>query len=257
MVSKSMQTWDAMSYAKEARFVSELGMPVLKLLAPKYHERILDIGCGDGYLAQQMVLIGCEVVGVDSSREMVAAARARGVDARVMDAGAMPFEDEFDAVFSNAALHWMAHQDRVMEGVFRALKKGGRFVVECGGTGNVKVIRDGIEYAFARRGLDGYALPRPWHFLDVPETKTLLQDAGFFVKSIELFERPTPLEYGVRGWVSTFAKDFLASFDAENREDFLNDVVTFCQPKLMDADGNWVADYVRLRFEAVKPLSAG
>ena len=252
-----MQSWEAGSYAKEARFVSELGMPVLRLLAPKFHERILDIGCGDGYLAQQMLLIGCEVVGVDASRELVTAAKARGVDARVLNAEALPFENEFDGVFSNAALHWMLHQDKVMEGAFRALKKGGRFVVECGGKGNVKVIRDGIEYAFARRGLDSYALPKPWHFLDVQETKGLLEDAGFFVKSIELFERPTPLPNGVRGWISTFAKDFLASFDEKNREDFLNDVEVFCQPKLKDADGNWIADYVRLRFEAIKPVSSG
>lgn len=105
-------------------------MPVLRLLAPKFHERILDVGCGDGYLAQQMILMGCEVVGVDSSRELVAAAKARGVDARVMNAEALTFESEFDAVFSNAALHWMVHLDKVMAGVFRALKAGGPF---CGG----------------------------------------------------------------------------------------------------------------------------
>ena len=255
MVSRSMQTWDADSYAKEARFVSELGMPVIRLLAPKFHERILDLGCGDGYLAQQMMLMGCDVVGVDSSRELVEAAKARGVDARVMNAEALTFKAEFDGVFSNAALHWMVHLDKVMTGVFRALKAGGRFVVECGGKGNVKAIREGIEYAFARRGLDGYALPKPWHFPDVAETKKLLEAAGFIVESIELFERPTPLPGDVGGWVSTFAKDFLASFDAQDREDFLNDVIGHCRPKLMQPDGTWVADYVRLRFLADKPAS--
>lgn len=89
---------------------------------------------------------------MDSSRELVAAAKARGVDARVMNAEALTFESEFDAVFSNAALHWMVHLDKVMAGVFRALKAGGRFVVECGGKGNVKAIREGIEYAFGRPG---------------------------------------------------------------------------------------------------------
>ena len=252
MVSKLMQTWDADSYAREARFVSELGMPVLRLLAPKFHERILDLGCGDGYLAQQMILMGCDVVGVDSSRELVDAAKARGVDARVMNAQALTFDNEFDAVFSNAALHWMVHLDKVMAGVWRALKAGGRFVVECGGKGNVKAIREGIGYAFARRGLDGHALPKPWHFPDVQETKTLLENAGFVVETIELFERPTPLPGDVSGWVSTFAQDFLASFDAENREDFLNDVIEHCRPKMMQADGTWVADYVRLRFSARK-----
>ena len=253
MVSKSMQTWDAESYAKEARFVSELGMPVVRLLAPKIRERILDVGCGDGYIAQQMVLMGCEVVGVDSSRELVGAAKARGVDARLMNAEAMTFDNEFDAVFSNAVLHWIPHQDRVIDGAWRALKQGGRFVVECGGKGNVKTIRDGIEYAFARRGLEWYALPKPWHFPDVKEAKMLLEDRGFAVKTIELFERPTPLPGDVGDWVSTFAHDFLASFDVNDRADFLQDVIKFCRPTLMAPDGTWVADYVRLRFEAVKP----
>lgn len=193
MVSKLMQTWDADSYAKEARFVSELGMPVLRLLAPKFHERILDVGCGDGYLAQQMILMGCEVVGVDSSRELVAAAKARGVDARVMNAEALTFESEFDAVFSNAALHWMVHLDKVMAGVFRALKAGGRFVVECGGKGNVKAIREGIEYAFAAGVWMGMPCRSPGIFWMFLETKKLLEGAGFVVESIELFERPTPL----------------------------------------------------------------
>lgn len=248
-----MQMWDAESYAKDARFVSELGMPVVRLLAPGVHERILDLGCGDGYLAQQMLLMGCDVVGVDSSRELVNAAKARGVDARVMNAEALTFDNEFDAVFSNAALHWMVHLDKVMAGVYRALRDGGRFVAECGGKGNVKAIRDGIRYAFELRGLEEYALPKPWHFLDVPQAEKLLEDAGFRVETIELFGRPTLLPGDVGDWVSTFARDFLASFDAENRKDFLDDVIEFCKPKMMQEDGTWVADYVRLRFSAVKP----
>ena len=153
MKGESRQSWDAFSYASCARFVSDLGMPVVELLAPKAGERILDVGCGDGFLAQRMQLAGCEVVGIDTSRELVAAARARGVDARVMNAEAMTFGPEFDAVFSNAALHWMRRQDRVIDGAWRAVKPGGRFVVECGGKGNIDGILNGLKKAFARRGL--------------------------------------------------------------------------------------------------------
>ena len=256
MKGESRQSWDAFSYASCARFVSELGMPVVELLAPKAGERILDVGCGDGFLAQRMQLAGCEVVGIDTSRELVAAARARGVDARIMNAEAMTFGPEFDAVFSNAALHWMRRQDRVIDGAWRAVKSGGRFVVECGGKGNIDGILNGLKKAFARRGLEPDVVPSPWHFADVPEMRQRLEARGFVVQEIALFGRPTPLPAGVEGWLSVFAHDFLASFDAENRKDFLDDVTEYCRPALMKPDGSWVADYVRLRFSAIKPVTA-
>ncbi len=253
MDGKSKQSWDAFSYASCARFVSELGMPVVELLAPEAGERILDVGCGDGFLAQRLMLSGCDVVGIDTSRELVAAAKTRGVDARVMNAEAMGFDDEFDAVFSNAAMHWMHRHDRVIDGAWRALKKGGRFVVECGGKGNIDGILAGIRKAFARRGLDSAALPSPWYFADEKEMKQRLEERGFVVTAIELFKRPTPLPAGVEGWLSVFAHDFLASFDPENRKDFLADVTGYCKPALLQPDGSWAADYVRLRFAATKP----
>ena len=253
MKNQSKQTWDASSYAGSARFVSELGMPVLEWLSPVAGERILDVGCGDGFLAQRMLLAGCEVVGVDTSRALVKAALARGVDARVMNAEAMTFDAEFDAVFSNAALHWMHDQDRVVNGVWRALRKGGRFVAECGGKGNVDGILQGMKKAFARRGFDIEALPAPWYFADGDSMRERLEKRGFVVQQIECFDRPTLLPDGVDGWLSVFAHDFLASFGEENRRDFLADVVEYCRPVLMKPDGTWIADYVRLRFSARKP----
>ncbi|MEN8184986.1 MAG: class I SAM-dependent methyltransferase, partial [Myxococcota bacterium] len=155
------QTWDPQRYARNAGFVAELGMPVLELLDPRPGERVLDLGCGDGVLSERLVARGCRVVGVDGSAQQVAAARSRGIDARVGDGQALDFRGEFDAVFSNAALHWMRRADDVISGVWRALVPGGRFVGELGGQGCVARIVGALEAALARRG----ALPvEPWYF---------------------------------------------------------------------------------------------
>src|SRR5262249_23564866 len=135
------QTWDPDRYARHARFVSELGAPVVELLAPRPGERILDLGCRAGSLSAKLAALGCAVVGLDSSAEQVGAARALGVDARVGNGEHLDFADEFDAVFSNAALHWMKRPDVVIAGVWRALKPGGRFVGELGGHGCVAKIK--------------------------------------------------------------------------------------------------------------------
>ncbi len=157
------QNWSPEQYSKNARFVSDLGMPVVELLAPRAGERILDLGCGDGTLTKKLVELGCQVVGVDASSNMIAAAQARGVDARVMDGLSLQFGPEFDAVFSNAALHWMKQLDVVMAGVWRALKPGGRFVGECGGDGNTATIVRALDRALLRRGIDPQAV-NPWYF---------------------------------------------------------------------------------------------
>src|SRR5262249_21711375 len=131
------QTWNPEQYAKNARFVADRGQPVVDLLAPKAGERILDLGCADGALTKKLAAMGCDVVGVDGSAEQIGAARALGLDARVADGQALDFDTEFDAVFSNAALHWMKRADDVIAGVWRALRPGGRFVGEMGGHGCV------------------------------------------------------------------------------------------------------------------------
>ena len=150
----SAQTWDPEGYAKNARFVSDLGGPVVELLAPRAGERVLDLGCGDGALTAKLAAMGCEVVGVDSSAQQIAAARALGLDARVVDCQNLAFDSEFDAVFSNAALHWMKRPDDVIAGVWRALKPGGRFVAEFGGFGCVVKIRTALIAALNRRGIE-------------------------------------------------------------------------------------------------------
>jgi len=146
------QTWDPDRYARNARFVADLGAPLIDLLAPQPGERILDLGCGDGALTERLAACGCTVVGVDGSAEQITAAKTRGLDAHVMNGEALTFSHEFDAVFSNAALHWMKRADAVIEGVRRALKPGGRFVAEMGGAGCVAKVRGAVKAALARRG---------------------------------------------------------------------------------------------------------
>ena len=248
----STQTWDPERYARNARFVSDLGMPVVQLLAPRPGERILDLGCGDGVLAAKLAEMGCEVVGVDSSEMQVAAARKLGVDARVIAGEALAFRDEFDAVFSNAALHWMLRPDEVIAGVWRALRRGGRFVAEMGGQGNVEAIRSALVDAVNGHGIDGDALV-PWYFPSIADYSARLRKAGFVVSYISLFARPTPLPGDVSAWLENFAENFLRPLPAAKRPAFLEEVREALRPKLCDASGNWTADYVRLRFAAQKP----
>ena len=210
------QHWDPDRYARNARFVAELGQPVVELLAPQAGERILDLGCGDGALTRRLGEVGASVVGVDSSAEQVAAARAAGLDARVMSGEALAFDDEFDAVFSNAALHWMRRPAAVIAGVWRALKPGGRFVGEMGGHGNVQHIKTALIAALDRRGLDG-ARAVPWYFPTPAEYRGLLEAQGFRVRAIELIPRPTPLPGDIVGWLETFAENFTRQVPAGER----------------------------------------
>jgi trans-aconitate methyltransferase len=247
----STQTWDPERYARNARFVSDLGAPVVELLAARPGERLLDLGCGDGALTATLVALGCEVVGVDGSAEQIEAARARGLDAQVMDGQALSFGPEFDAVFSNAAMHWMRRADDVIAGAWRALKPGGRFVAEFGGSGCVETIRRALITALDRRGVDGGAAD-PWYFPPVDEYRARLERQGFAVAYIELIPRPTPLPGDVTAWLETFAESFTTVLPATKRPAFLDEVREALRPHLCDADGNWTADYVRLRFRAKK-----
>ena len=250
----SNQSWDPRHYSEHARFVSDLGMPVVALLAPQRGERILDLGCGDGPLTKQLCDLGCDVVGVDASPQMVAAARALGIDARVMDGNALQFDCEFDAVFSNAALHWMKEPRTVIAGIWRALSPGGRFVGEFGGYGNVAVIVKALADALRSRGIDA-ATVNPWYNPTVDEYRELLEDQGFIVKTIALFPRPTPLPGSVVGWLETFGQSFAAALPLAERSTLFQEVAELCRPKLCDSAGQWQADYVRLRFSATRPGS--
>lgn len=243
----SEQQWNAVQYQKHAGFVPELGTPVLELLSPQPGERILDLGCGDGVLTEKIVQAGAQVVGVDAAPGMVEAARRRGIDARCINGAALAFNTEFDAVFSNAALHWMRDADAVIDGVRRALKLGGRFAGEMGGFGNVASIVVALMAVLTRRGVAADDV-LPWYYPTAGEYRAKLEKHGFTVTSIALIPRPTPLPTGIGGWLDTFTQSLFARLPEIERQAARNETIDLLRHALCDAQGRWIADYVRLRF---------
>jgi len=242
------QQWDPQRYAVNAGFVAELGADVANVLAAGPGERILDLGCGDGVLTARLAERGAQVVGVDASPELVAAARERGIDAQLADGRALAFDREFDGVFSNAALHWMGHPEEVLRGVHRALRPGGRFVGEFGGHGNVAAITTALRAAIR---LHGGAEPLfAWYFPTVAEYTLALQRHGFRVDAIALLPRPTALPTGMQAWLQTFAAPWLTTVPADRHADVIGTTVELLAPALRDGGGAWSGDYVRLRFRA-------
>ena len=243
------QTWDPKAYEQNAAFVHGLAGGVVEWLAPQSGERILDLGCGDGQLTQRIAATGASVVGVDASREMVAAARARGVLADEGNAELLPHPDAaFDAVFSNAALHWVRGQNAMMAEVRRVLKPGGRFVAEMGGHGNVAAIRVAFQAVLAQHGYGDHEGDLNYYPAAAAYTRRL-EKHGFKVDKMALIPRPTPLpESGMRGWLRTFRRGVLNGLPEDLRETVVEQTAALLEPALRDEDGNWTADYVRLRF---------
>jgi len=223
----------------------------MALLAPQAGEAILDLGCGDGALTEKIVAAGAVVTGVDASPGMVAAARTRGLRVDEASADALRYHAEFDAVFSNAALHWMPNAEAVIAGVWRALKPGGRFVAEMGGLGNIAAIRVALQAVLTRFGIDAEAVAASF-YPSPGQYRRLLDEAGFGVRSIELIPRPTPLPAGMEAWLNTFRNGVLDLLKPEDRSRAVAETVALLRPVLCDANGNWTADYVRLRFAAVR-----
>lgn len=250
MPNRAKQHWDPDRYRRNAGFVAELGVPLIDLLAPRAGERILDLGCGDGVLTAKLQAMGLEVVGVDASPDQICAARSLGLDARLMGGEDLRFDAEFDAVFSNAAMHWMIDADAVIEGVWRALRPGGRFVSEMGGAGNVAKIRSALNSALRAHGYDGQPVD-PWYFPTEEEQRQRLEKCGFAIRNVTLFDRPTPLPSDVGDWLDTFAESYIGMLSDDTRMKVVADVVERLRPVLVDESGTWIADYVRLRFHAV------
>lgn len=245
------QTWDPQTYGKNASFVHGLAGGVVEWLGAKPEESILDLGCGDGQLTQRIAATGARVVGVDASEEMVASVRARGIAADHANAETLPYPDaSFDAVFSNAALHWVRDQDAMMAQVRRVLKPGGRFVAEMGGHGNVAAIRVALTAVLARHGFGDSELGVNYYPAPEGYARRLTRH-GFDVHRIELIPRPTPLpESGMTGWLRTFRRGVLDGLPDALRETVVEETARLLALALLDEDGNWTADYIRLRFIA-------
>ena len=242
----STSRWVAADYAKVGGFVPELGRAALELLDPKAGERILDVGCGDGALSIKMIDLGAEVVGIDNSPDMVEAARSNGVYAELLDAADMDFDRRFDAAFSNAALHWMLEKERVAGAIFTALRLGGRFAGEMGGEGNLAKLREALDEVLVIRGYAPPTQSSNW-YASAQEFADVYEDAGFTQVDARLIDRPTELEHGVAGWVTTFRRGWLDAADVpEDERDEIGRAVA-------ERVGSNVADYVRLRFIMRKP----
>ena len=244
------QTWSPTVYAENGSFVPALGAGVLNWLSPEPGETVLDLCCGDGQLTAKIAALGAKVIGVDLSPEMVEGAQGRGIDARVCNAEALPFQNEFDAVFSNAALHWVRDQDAMLAGVRRALRPGGRFVAEMGGQGNVAAIRVALISILERYGCAD--VEKAENYYPTPESyQARLEKHGFTVERAELIPRPTPLPAsGMRAWLTTFRCGVLEAVPEALRTQVVDETIALLEPVLRDEQGNWTADYVRLRFIA-------
>ena len=243
---EAAQDWSATDYASNARFVADLGVEILRWLAPRAGERVLDLGCGDGALTEKLVAAGAKVVGVDSSEDLLKEARARGLAVRRLDGQAMDFEQDFDAVFSNAALHWMPQAPAVLDGVARALVPGGRFVAEFGGHGNIAAIVTALRAVAKLHDLDP-GLAGGWFYPTPQQYHELLEARGFELERIELVPRPTPLPTGLRGWLLTFRRPYFDAMPQPQRAQVLDELEALLAPALRDYRGQWTADYVRLR----------
>jgi trans-aconitate 2-methyltransferase len=248
--------WNANLYDAKHAFVWKYGADLVPLLAPQTGERILDIGCGTGHLTAQIADSGARVVGVDRSPEMVAAARKAYPHLRfeVADARELPYSAEFDAVFSNATLHWIQEPELVVRSVRKVLRPGGRFVAEFGGKGNIRKMQGAFDQAFSELHATAPGEINPWYYPSVSEYATLLESNGLEVRSITLFDRPTPLAdgpAGIRNWITMFGSDYSVKLSAEAREPFLRRVEELLRPELF-RDGQWMADYRRLRLVAVR-----
>ncbi len=244
--------WHSKKYADKTAFVAELGSTIYTWLAPTANESILDLGCGDGSLTFKIAQSGAQVLGVDSSHSMVASTQDKGLEAQVMDATNLSFEARFDAIFSNAALHWMKSYQAVITNVYKSLKPKGRFVAEMGGDGNIASLVQAIDQVFAANPEYG-SFNNPWFFPSADLYSQALEDAGFVVDNIELVERMTPLDSGMTEWLKVFTSAITQSLSESQKLSFYQQVTDQLKSKRYSAEQGWTADYVRLRFIARKP----
>lgn len=251
----SPNQWNAKLYDSKHSFVYQFGTGLIELLSPKTGEYILDLGCGTGHLTNKIATNGAEVIGIDNSAPMIEQARNSypNLDFQLADASNLQFTNKFDAIFSNAVLHWIKEPEKVIASIYNALKPGGRFVAEFGGQGNTKAIVAAIEQAIQAAGYPANKL-NPWYYPSIAEYGTLLEKRNLQLTFATLFERPTPLEQGDKGlenWLRMFANSFLAVLPTDKQINIIADIENQLRPSLYQ-NGTWVADYRRLRIVAFK-----
>jgi trans-aconitate methyltransferase len=248
--------WNANLYDDKHAFVFKYGEDLVDLLKPHAGERILDLGCGTGYLTNVIASSGASVVGIDNSIEMITKAKEEysQLDFQVQSATSFHFDEHFDAVFSNAVLHWITDKEKVVELIYHSLKKQGRFVLEMGGKNNVEKIIKALQKSLTRHAYKKNATIRLWYFPSVGEYASLLESKGFRVTYAIHYDRETKLsddKNGIKEWIRMFASAYLNGIEEKNIEKILKEVQHSLEPTHY-RNGNWYADYKRLRMIAVK-----
>ena len=254
---KSINQWQAEEYDNQLAFVSEYGKDLISWLRPTEGESILDLGCGTGDLTHEISRSGAEVSGMDASPDMLQQARRKFPELKFWEADGQQFETEqlYDAVYSNAALHWMRNPRKVVDCVWHALKPGGRFVVEFGGQGNVQIIVQALEDVLNRHTNINASERNPWYFPTIGQYSSILEERGFVVRQAYHYDRPTKLADGDRGiidWLTHFGGDYFRGFSLEQIEEWCMEISQIVSPKL-NKNGVIYADYKRLRMLAFKP----
>ena len=248
--------WNTDLYSEKHAFVFKYGEDLVDVLKPEPGERILDLGCGTGYLTNIIASSGATVVGIDSSLEMISKAKLEypELEFKVQSAAEFHFDEHFNAIFSNAVLHWVLDKENAIECMYRNLKRSGRIVLEMGGKHNVEKIITALQNSLIKHGFTEQASKELWYFPSTNEYTTLLEKRGFKVTYAAHFNRETKLsdtENGIKDWVKMFGSAFLTGIDEGKIEKILNEVQTTLEPTHF-RNGSWYADYKRLRIIAIK-----
>jgi trans-aconitate methyltransferase len=248
--------WNAELYEDKHSFVWQYGSDLITILSPQSGERILDLGCGTGQLTNQIAQLGAEVIGIDRDASMIEQAKANypQLNFQVADGTNFSFTESFDAVFSNAALHWIKPPEAVIRCIWQVLKPGGRLIAEFGGKGNVEQIIQAIKTVVQEQDYQLQTEFSPWYFPGIAEYATLLEHQGFIVTDASLFERPTKLEgeQGLANWLTMFASSLLSIFPSETQQEIITEIEVKLRPILYQNQA-WFADYKRIRIVALKP----
>jgi trans-aconitate methyltransferase len=251
--------WNTNLYEDKHAFVWKYGEDLINLLSPQPGEDILDVGCGTGQLTAKIAEAGVNILGIDADVKMIEKAKLNypNLNFTVADARNLSLEKSFDKAFSNAVLHWINEPDLVIQSIFKFLTPGGRFVAEFGGKGNTKLISQALVDALAMKNLDVGQLNKYWYFPSISDYTHRLETNGFEVIFATLFDRPTPLEAGENGmtnWLKMFASGFLSKLSSQQQDEVIQVAVNQLKPTLYQ-NGQWIADYRRIRIVAMKKAS--